>query len=241
MTMPHISQILTKQNSPLNSSVFNPPTTLCNPSTKIASVANKKLQDNEQTLFAIFNPSEQLTLSRNHYDCFFGSYPTLAALNHSPKYAPRVAERWLVVQLTNFSEYIGARNKLSDSALSECAARIAQNFFYLKVSEILLFFSMLKDQHFGDFYGSVDPLKILSALRRDFLSYRAHFIDTHKPDTPRPAGISRSQHFARVQAALSGDTDALLHYAPAAQSSDPAKIRQFLLHTYPNLNPSNPQ
>lgn len=43
---------------------------------------------------------------------------------------------------------------------------IAVEYPYLKVSEMLLFFHRMKNGNYGNFYGAVDPMKILAALRK---------------------------------------------------------------------------
>ncbi len=108
------------------------------------------------------NPSVQLALCRNEEDCFFGGYPTLAGLNGA--YGSTSAAYWLVPQLTDLSEFCGCKDKLTGGALKTCAVIIGQQYGYLKVSELMLFFYRFKTGRYGRFYGSVDPLIIMQAL-----------------------------------------------------------------------------
>lgn len=82
---------------------------------------------------------------------------------------------WLMTQLYNLSEFCGCRNKLGDNQLEDCATLIAQNYYYLKVSELMLFFYRFKLGMYGKMYGSVDPLVIMTAIR-DFITYRSENI-----------------------------------------------------------------
>lgn len=95
--------------------------------------------------------------------CLFGDAPTLAVLNTT--YGPMTAAMWLVPQLYNLSEYCGCKNKLESKALEECAIIIATNYYYLKVTELMLFFHRFKLGVYGRFYGAVDPLVITISLR----------------------------------------------------------------------------
>lgn len=77
----------------------------------------------------------------------------------------------MIPQLLDLSEFCGCKEKLQGKPLEECAWLIAQNYFYLKISELMLFFSRFKQGKYGHFYGSVDPMLIMSSLQ-DFLRER---------------------------------------------------------------------
>lgn len=97
-----------------------------------------------------------------------------------------MAVMWLLPQLYDLSEYCGVKNKLQGKPLEGCAHVIATEFYYLKVSELMLFFHRFKSGRYGKFYGTVDPLVITSALR-EFDAERGEAIYKHdqgKPDPP---------------------------------------------------------
>ncbi len=123
---------------------------------------------------AVYNPDGQTTLCRNVNDCWFGDHPTLILLDNT--YEKDVAEAWLVPQLVNISEYAGSKDKLTKEQVTECAFVIRNNYGYLKVSELMLFFHRFKAGQYGDFYGAVSPLTITSALRM-FMSDRVVAIE----------------------------------------------------------------
>lgn len=62
-----------------------------------------------------------------------------------------------------------------------CANVIATEFYYLSVTELMLFFHRFKSGRYGRFYGSVDPLVITTSLR-DFLYERAIAYDRHEQE-----------------------------------------------------------
>ena len=121
-----------------------------------------------------FNPELQMTICKNPYLCFLGDAPALSEINMA--YGEMTAAMWLVPQLYNLSEFSGCKNKLSDCSLEECASIIAAEFYYLKVSELMLFFYRFKSGRYGRFYGSVDPLVITTSLR-EFVKERNNALE----------------------------------------------------------------
>lgn len=110
-----------------------------------------------------FNPRQQMQIVGNPDDCLFGPYWTLAQLK--VEYGKNIPVAWLVPQLLNLSEFCGCKGKLSKDQLEECAFTIATEFYFLKVSELMLFFHKFKSGKYGKFYGSVDPMVITTSLR----------------------------------------------------------------------------
>lgn len=105
----------------------------------------------------------QLAVADNEHMAFFGNYPTLIDLNRG--YQWNTAVKWLSVQLFDLSEYCGCKDKLTKRQLEQCADIITHGYGWMKVSEIMLFLVRFKAARYGRFYGSVDPMIILSALR----------------------------------------------------------------------------
>ena len=128
-----------------------------------------------QAFLVEYNPDVQGEICTNSDLCFFGDFPTLAKLKRMGEKTP-VA--WLVPQLINLSEFCGCKDKLSNQQLKECAQLITANFYYMKVSELMLFFFRFKSGKYGRFYGSIDPLIIMQALR-DFAKERNYAYDQH--------------------------------------------------------------
>ena len=125
----------------------------------------------------LFNPDLQMKVCKDTELCFFGDAPVLSELNMT--YGEMTATMWLVPQLYNLSEYCGARDKLQGKPLEECASVIASDFYYLKVSELMLFFHRFKSGRYGRFYGSIDPLIITTSLR-EFVKERNNATYEHE-------------------------------------------------------------
>ena len=115
-----------------------------------------------------FNPSLQIAVARHPDRAFFGKAPSLAVVKHT--YGPNAPTMWLMAQLYDLCEYTGAK-KMDVQQATMLAEVIAQQYGYLKVSEILLFFLRFKAGNYGRFYGTVDPMVITAAIR-EFLKER---------------------------------------------------------------------
>jgi hypothetical protein len=109
-----------------------------------------------------YNPSLQQRICTNEMACYFGDFPTLATIRG---YGDNTPVAWLIPQLYNLSEFCGCKDKLQGESLEECAGIISSNYYYLKVSEIMLFLYRFKAGRYGHFYGSVDPLVIMTTLK----------------------------------------------------------------------------
>ena len=126
-----------------------------------------------------FNPDCQQQICANADNCFFGDYPTLGMVKEA--YGSNMATAWLVPQLYDLSEYCGCKEKLQGKPLEECAGVIATEFYFLKISEIMLFLYKFKSGKYGRFYGSVDPLVITTSLR-EFLKERLYVYDKREQE-----------------------------------------------------------
>ena len=110
-------------------------------------------------------------------DCYFGDYPTIAQLG--AEFDRKFPAAWMIAHLHDLSEFCGCKEKLSGHALQQCASTISMEFYWLKISELMLFFHRFKSGKYGRFYGSVDPLVITTSLR-DFLKERSIVIVEHE-------------------------------------------------------------
>lgn len=138
----------------------------------------KKLIDRfkDSTNFLLkVTPDMQAWCCDNPDKAFFADFPTLSQLR---ALGTNTAKQWLVPQLTDLSEFCGAREKLTDRQLEDLAYIVSKQFYYLKISEVMLFLMRFKSGQYGRFYGTVDPLIITTALR-EFCKERAVAIEQH--------------------------------------------------------------
>lgn len=118
-----------------------------------------------------FNPGVQRYCAANIDRCFTGDAPSLWQVRKA--YGGDALDSWLDIQLTDLVNFCGVKGREEFSRITDAVvAVIADNFGYLKLSELMLFFQRFKAGHYGHFYGMVDPLVITEALQV-FLEYRA--------------------------------------------------------------------
>lgn len=112
---------------------------------------------------AIFNPSKQVVFTRDIEKAFCGMAPTLALVAKSFGNAAR--DNWLDIQLTELVVFSGCKDKLTKHQVQSLVGIIAEEYYYLKVTELMYFFRKFKAGEYGKFYGAVDPLVITCALK----------------------------------------------------------------------------
>lgn len=123
----------------------------------------------EHDFLVTFNPDRQVEYTTDLRRVYKGSAPTLNVVREA--YGEDITLSWLEVQIYNLSEFAGCRNKITIPQVEETVKMIQQKFGYLNVAEVMLFCQKFKACEYGNFYGSVDPMLILGAMR-DFVAER---------------------------------------------------------------------
>lgn len=123
----------------------------------------------------VMNPELQQYCAEHKDRAYFGTAPTLVILRHA--YHDEAATMWLLPLLYDLCEYCGVKEKLDKNQLKQLARTIASEFGFLKVSEIMLFLHHFKAGRYGRFYGAIDPMIIIMALRQNFMHERAAAIE----------------------------------------------------------------
>lgn len=154
-------------------------------------------------LLYVYPPEKQREMCSYIQDCIDGDYPTLALVG--AKFSRKVVVAWLVQHLFNLSEFCGCKEKLSNDMMDELGFIIMNEFYYLKMTELMLFFYRFKLGEYGKFYGSVDPMVILSSLRQ-FVTWRNVQIDRYGNERKqqqmeewRKTAISREEYEKRLK------------------------------------------
>lgn len=129
----------------------------------------KRFGDHPGRILSEFNPSKQVQYTRHIDRCYFGTAPSLGLIQRA--YGRDTAESWLIIQLNNLSEFAGCREKLKEHQITELAEMIMEEYGYYKLTEFMLFFQNFKRGEYGKFYGAVDPMVIMQALK-DFHTER---------------------------------------------------------------------
>ena len=82
-----------------------------------------------------------------------------------------MARTWVELQIIRLSELCGAKDKINNTQTAFCAEVILAQYGYLKVTDLLLYFSNLTAGKYGYFYGAIDPQRILAWIN-DYLRDR---------------------------------------------------------------------
>ena len=98
----------------------------------------------------------------------FGTSPTLATLNKT--YGNSSSTQLLMVYLSYVNEISFFSSRMNVQQIEYTATAIVHEFYYLKVSEIMLFLNGLMTGVYGSFYPT--PVDILTLLRERFTPYR---------------------------------------------------------------------
>lgn len=133
---------------------------------------------NEDSFLAKANPSTQVFFAEHKSIAYMGDYPTLNEINKA--YGNGFAVEWMIPQIYNLTLFAGARN-ISEMQQEELARILVAEYSYLKISEVLLFFHLLKSGRYGKFYGSVDPMVVTCAMR-EFIKDRGEAISLYEKD-----------------------------------------------------------
>ena len=117
----------------------------------------------KENFLARYTPSLQAFLAENSDNVWLGNHPTLVSIKNV---YPGLIQVWIKRQLEDLNIYLGSRGGLTESLLFELPQHIYVEFYYLKVSEVMYFFWLVKDLRFGEIYGHLNPADIMMWLRQ---------------------------------------------------------------------------
>ena len=174
-------------------------------SSKTSCLAISKSKEEAKELLERFNPSLQYKCFAHPERCVSGKAPTLAIVNRD--YGEQVAVDWLTIELNDYQNFVGVKeeNKATFDVVCELSRMILGRYYFLKLSELMLFFQKLKYGDYGEMYGCVDAVRILRALR-SFVFDRNIIIDKleqaereRKQEEDRKNAISYEEHIERMK------------------------------------------
>nr|DAX55146.1 MAG TPA: hypothetical protein [Caudoviricetes sp.] len=169
------------ERKPVNNKLIEPSwNTPLKPSEKTYSVI-RRYGDGE-SFAKIFSPSLQVVCAQNIERAFLGDAPSLVLLSQT--YPEDQMNTWVIAHLMDLYKFAGVKEKPSFSQVLELAVMIRTEYYYLKASELLLFFFRFKAGEYGTFYGVVDPMVIMAALI-DFRAYRRQQIEMYDREIQR--------------------------------------------------------
>ena len=127
-----------------------------------------KSKEEARELLERFNPSIQTQCYSYPERCVKGNAPTLAEVSRD--YGEQVSIDWLIVELNDYQSFVGVKeeNKATFGVVREMSKMILSRYYFLKLSELMLFFQRLKYGDYGEMYGCIDAVRIMRALRTFF-------------------------------------------------------------------------
>lgn len=88
--------------------------------------------------------------------------PSLA--NIRSVYGEDSAVRWLKVQFDSLNDYAEQGKGITDSQLNELCNLVIGEYYWMNLAEICNFIARFKIGKYGQFYGSIGPMKITCSL-----------------------------------------------------------------------------
>lgn len=133
-------------------------------------------------------PEAQMPFAEKPVTAVMGDYPTLAEIARA--YGRTFPVQWLIPQIVDMSLFTGVRNITKEQQVA-LAQTIVVDYYYLKVTELMLFFFRFKSGKYGHFYGSFDP-QVVTVSLREFISERNDIIwqvDQEESERKRKEGM----------------------------------------------------
>lgn len=97
--------------------------------------------------------------------------PSLALIKSS--YGREAAETWLCIQFEQLNAYAENGRGFTDLQIKELSMLILNEYYFLNVYEVSLFIVNIKLGKYGEFFGAVGPMKIMTSLNK-YVSERRH-------------------------------------------------------------------
>lgn len=124
----------------------------------------RRFGNDSKAFLTRFNPESQIEFTRDEERAYFGQFPSLTDV--AVTFGRNIAEIWIEIQLNDLSEFSGCKGKMTTETIEQLALMIYTDYSAYRLSELMLFFQQFKRGEYGRFYGTVDPMIIIEALKR---------------------------------------------------------------------------
>lgn len=85
---------------------------------------------------------------------------------------------WVAVMVENLNDFCNVRDKMKDEQKDEAAHIISCEYGQLNIAEIALFFLKVKSGTFGEFYGILDTVRLMSIMKK-FMAERSKALTSY--------------------------------------------------------------
>lgn len=117
---------------------------------------------NPASFIRIFSPKVQMYAAEHKRNAFLGKAPSLAIIRET--YGKNLLESVLELHIEDLNDFCGTDKKIEGLQSQQLASMIATEYYYMKISEVALFFYYFKTGRYGKFYGAMDALTIMEAI-----------------------------------------------------------------------------
>ena len=137
-----------------------------------SSTSSVQVYESKDEFLIKFNPQKQNEYIKHFDRCFIGKALRLSEV--AGAYEKNTAILWLKIQLFDLAVFTGVK-KPSDEQMTMLCETILANYGYLKVTELMVFFSKFKAGQFERFFGNFDAMVITNSLAT-FLELRKTWV-----------------------------------------------------------------
>lgn len=127
-----------------------------------------------------FTPDVQWKLREigaDYVSCRQMNYPTMWEVREA--YGVDVLKDWVVVMVENLNDFCNVKDKMKDDQKDEAAHIIGCDYGQLNIAEVALFFLKVKSGTFGEFYGILDTVRLMSIMRK-FMAERTKSLTAYE-------------------------------------------------------------
>jgi len=108
--------------------------------------------------------------------------PTLAEVERN--YGEFTLQKWIDTQLIAINKFTGIGNVMTSAQIAETSNIIGARYWNWNIGEIALFVAKFCNGEYGELYGTVDPLRITSSLRK-YAAQRIESLNSVKREQER--------------------------------------------------------
>ena len=131
-----------------------------------------------------FHPNRTETFAAHPTRCITGGAPPLVHLRLA--YGDGAPIQWLTAHLATWQEKLNVPNKMSASEIESCAHTIANDFYFLKTTEIMLFLAQLLGGKYSvEWHGHILSSTIITTLKERFMPWRIRVIEECEEEAKR--------------------------------------------------------
>lgn len=100
----------------------------------------------------------------DYASCSRMNYPTMWEVREA--YGVDVLQTWVAVMIENLNDFCNVKDKMKPDQKEEAAHIIGCDYGHLNIAEVALFFLKVKSGAFGEFYGILDTVRLMSIMRK---------------------------------------------------------------------------